>query len=96
MTLPRPTPGGYPPRQPQTQPPISGLGILCIVLGIIIVLPAGLCSVTLIGLAAWALAEGETFRAFLEDGLPMLFAALAPLAVGIVLIWAGMKLRKPQ
>jgi len=75
--------------------PISSAGIFCIVIGIIIALPSGLCSATLLGLAVYSVAEGEALGYFLVDGLPMLLAALAPLAIGIVLIWAGFKQRKP-
>lgn len=80
--------------KPGLQRPLTGLGILCIVLGVIIALPSGLCGATLLGLAVWSVIEGEALGYFLVDGLPMLLAALAPLVIGIVLIWAGFKLRK--
>ena len=83
-----------PPPNPGLDRPLSGLGIFCIVIGTIIALPSGLCSATLVGLAVYSVVEGESLLSFLQDGLPMLLAAIGPLVIGIVLIWAGFKQRK--
>lgn len=84
------------PPNPGLDRPLSGPGIFLIVIGIIIALPSGLCSATLLGLAVYSVVEGEPLRYFLEDGLPMLLASFAPFAIGIVLIWAGFKLRRER
>ena len=77
------------------KPPISGLGVLCIVLGLLILLPSGTCAGLVFAIVFYAIGTGKAHTVTLADTGPMFLFTLVPTAAGIALIWAGMKLRKP-
>ena len=92
-----PVPASPPPNRPSGQPtppkqPLSSAGIFCIVVGLLMALPAGACT----GCAAIMLFVdgGSAGEAMSIMGLVLLFAGL-PLAGGIALVAVGLRQRKP-
>jgi hypothetical protein len=72
--------------------PLSSAGIFCIVVGLLMALPAGACTgCTTIMLLVDG---GNASEALSIMGLVLLFAGL-PLAGGIALIVMGLRMRKP-
>ena len=78
-----------PPRQ------LTGLGIFCIILGLLLAIPSGACTgIIVIGSIVDTMTGGR-----IEDALSIIlmgiFFAALPLAGGILLIVVGLKQRKP-
>ena len=83
--------------QPPPAPPrpLTGLGMICIVLGFLLAIPSGACTgIIIIGSIVDTVTGGR-----IEDALSIIlmgvFFAALPLAGGIVLIFVGLKQRKP-
>ncbi len=76
---------------PVRKPPLTGGGIACILLGIVLALPSGGCTgLALVMLVVDGSSPGEALSIML---MVLLFAAL-PLVGGIALIWAGLRMRR--
>ena len=83
--------------QPLPPPPrqLTGHGIFCIVLGLLLAIPSGACTgIIVIGSIVDTVTGGR-----IEDALSIIlmgiFFAALPLAGGILLIFVGLKQRKP-
>ena len=83
------------PPAPAPQQPLTGLGILCIVLGLLLAVPSGACAgIMVLGSIVDTVTGGR-----IEDALSIIlmgiFFAALPLAGGVLLIYVGLRLRKP-
>ncbi len=79
---------------PASKPPISGIGILCIILGVLILIPAGSCAGLVFVIVFYEIGQGRAHTITIADTGPMFLFTLAPTAVGVALIWAGLKMRR--
>lgn len=84
-----------PPSDP-AKPPLTGIGILCLILGLLLAIPSGACAgVIVLGTIADTVTGGSVEDALSIILMGVFFAAL-PLAGGILLIFVGLRLRKPS
>ncbi|WP_119420771.1 hypothetical protein [Desertibaculum subflavum] len=89
------SPASPPPSNP-AKPPLTGIGILCLILGLLLAIPSGACAgIIVIGSLADTLTGGH-----IEDALSLILMgflfAVIPLAGGILLVAVGLRLRKPS
>ena len=79
---------------PPNKPPLTGVGILCLVLGLLLAIPSGACAGLMVfGSIVDLLTGGHVDDALMIITMGVVFAAL-PLAGGILLIFVGLRLRK--
>lgn len=84
------------PPDPQTQtarPRWTFISVALFILGLLILVPSGLCTVAFGGMM---LVEPGSSGEFLSIGLMVLMLGVAPMAVGALLMWAGLKARPRQ
>lgn len=91
------SPASPPPSNPASnpaKPPLTGIGILCLILGLLLAIPSGACAgIIVLGMIADALTGGSVEDALSIILMGFLFAAL-PLLGGVLLIFVGLRLRK--
>ena len=81
--------------QPPYKPPLTGLGILCLVLGLLLALPSGACAgIMVLGSLADMTGSVPVDTALSVMLMAVVVAAL-PFAAGLLLIFIALKLRKP-
>ena len=79
---------------PPAQRPLTGLGIFCIVLGLLLAIPSGACTGIIIIGSIVDTATGGRIEDAMSIILMGIFFAALPLAGGILLIFVGLKQRK--
>ncbi len=86
------TPETPPPRKP----PLTAAGIALVVIGLLILVPSGLCTGLIgIGGVVASLSQGSSadIPQILTEAISF---GLIPIAIGGFLLWAGLRLRKKQ
>ena len=83
------------PDPPQVQSPRwPGIGIALFVIGLLILIPAGLCTVLVGGFSLIeGISQGDFATLMSSLGIVLIVGGL-PTAVGAVLVWAGLKMRR--
>jgi hypothetical protein len=79
---------------PPSKPPLTGIGIFCLVLGLVLAVPTGACAGVFVFGAVIDVLTGGSVADALQLILMSLILAGLPVAFGIVLIYLGLNLRK--
>jgi len=79
---------------PRSKPRWPAIGIALFVIGLLILIPAGLCTVLVGGFSLIeGVSQGDLATLMSSLGIVLIVGGL-PTAVGAVLVWAGLKARR--
>src|ERR1043165_2159869 len=86
-------PNETPPPQPQPGGNLAGCALFSI--GLLLVIPSGICTaIGGVGLVAGMISDPAALANEFDDILPFAAMTLIPLGIGIVLLWAGIRMRR--
>jgi hypothetical protein len=88
------TPEG--PVEPKKKGSLTGAGVALVVIGLLILVPSGLCT-GLMGIAGFfAAVSGNNWNDFIDTLTEAIGFGLIPILIGAFLLWAGLRLRKTK
>jgi hypothetical protein len=88
------TPDG--PTEPRKKGSLTGAGVALVVVGLLILVPSGLCT-GLMGIAGFVAAVSDrNWSDFVQMLTEAISFGLIPILIGSLLLWAGLRLRKKK
>ena len=88
------SPASPPRSSPPAKPPLTGLGIACLVLGLLLAVPSGACAGIMVLSSIADMTGTVPVEAAMSVMTMALVVAALPLAAGILLIVVALRLRK--